>query len=579
MSHTDPAVRGLQPGALARTLNECRSAFTHTGIFSAVISFLWLTPSIYMLQVYDRVLVSRNDQTLLVLTALIVGVFLLMAWLEWIRSRILISTGHQIDASLSGDVFSSVFVLNLRGIGSSASQALGDLSAMRQFLTGPALIAFFDLPWIFIYLLVIFLMNVWMGWFAFAAMMILGSLTWVNERLTRPTLDDASRVASRSADMANERLRNAEVIHAMGMLHSLIARWGSLHQQSIRLQGTASEKAAIIAAVTKFVRLLTQSLILGLGAFMVLQDAISAGTMIAGSILLGRALSPLEQLLAVTRQSSAARLAYHRLEKLLSEGVAREVQVELPSPRGLIQVQSATVHPPQSSRPTLVNITFQIEPGAILVVLGPSGSGKSSLARMLVGVWPASAGTFRLDGAELAQWDANRLGNHIGYLPQDVDLFEGTVADNIARFSMPDSERVIEAAKAANVHELILRMPDGYETEIGKYSSYRLSGGQQQRIALARALYGDPALVVLDEPNSNLDQPGEQSLVEALAGIRARAGTAIVITHRPNLLKIASHVLVLSEGRVAAFGPPDKVLSSGSVRLFQGNQRSSQTDG
>jgi len=525
-----------------------------------------------MLQVYDRVLVSGNELTLLFLTLIVVAIFALMALLEWVRSQILVRVSNRLDEALSGKVFASTFASNLRGAEASAAQALTDLATVRQFLTGSGLFAFFDTPWLPIYLLAIFAVNAWIGWFALGAMLILGGLAWLNEFLTRKPLTDAGKLATTSSEEASSHLRNAEVIQAMGMLPQLQARWMSVHRRYLGLQGVASQRAAVVTALTKFFRMVTQSLILGLGALLVLEDQMSAGMMIAGSVLLARALSPLEQLIAVSRQFSASRLAYRRLEQLLEEGRRREVQVDLPAPEGAVHFQAATAMPPGTRHPVLLDVSFELGKGNLLVVVGPSGSGKSSLARLLVGVWPAAAGKVRLDGAEIGHWDPTRLGPHLGYLPQDVEIFNGTIAENIARFSELDSQKIIAAAQAAGVHELILQLPNGYETEIGGGAAYRLSGGQQQRIALARALYGEPALLVLDEPNSNLDQVGEQALVDALVGVRRRGGTVVVITHRTHILQIATHVLVLAAGRVAAFGPADQVLTSGSVRVVSGGR-------
>ncbi len=559
-----------QHDELTRVLIECRSAFLHVGGFSAFINLFWLTPSLYMMQVYDRVLVSQNEMTLLLLTLIAIGLYVLMAVLEWIRSQILVRASNKIDGLLSARVYESTFEMNLRGMGVSASSALGDLATVRQFLTGPGLFAFFDTPWLPIYLLAIFLVNYWVGWFALAAMLALGALAWVNEVVTSKPLTEAGKLATTSSDQATRHLRNAEAIQAMGMLPRLMSRWLSVHQSYLAMQSRASKNSAAVNAITKFVRLLTQSLILGLGALLVLENKMSAGMMIGASILLARALSPLEQLIAVSRQFSAARLAYLRLGRLIDEAKRRDIQVKLPAPTGALQLQSATAIPPGSRNPVLHDVSFELGAGDILVVVGPSGSGKSCLARLLSGVWPAAAGKVRLDGADIGHWSPELLGPCIGYLPQDIELFDGSIAENIARFSELDSAKIIAASKAANVHEIILQLPNGYETQIGGPGGYRLSGGQEQRIALARALYGDPTILVLDEPNSNLDQAGEQALVEALLNVQRRQGTSIVISHRTHVLKIATRVMVLAAGRIAAFGPPDKVMTSGSVRVVSG---------
>ena len=554
---------------LAQALLGFRKAFLHVGAFTAFINLFWLTPSIYMMQVYDRVLASRNEITLLALSLIAVGLYVLMAVLEWIRSLVLVKVSNGLDAVLSPRVYGSTFELNLRGGSANAANTLGDLATVRQFLTGPGLFALFDIPWLPIYLVAIFFVNVWMGWFAVAAVLVFGGLAWANEYMTSQPLKDAGRLATIAGDQASSHLRNAEAIQAMGMLPQLTARWTAVHENYLALQSNASQKAAVVTALTKFVRLLTQSMILGIGALLVLEDKMSAGMMIGGSILLGRVLSPLEQLIGVSRPFAAARLAYQRLERLLQDAKRRSVQVDLPAPTGIVRLQSATAMPPGSRTPVVMDISFELAAGDILVVIGPSGSGKSSLARLLAGVWPAAAGKVRLDGAEIGHWDPARLGPYLGYLPQDVELFMGTVAENISRFGELDSEKIVAAAQAANVHEMILKLPNGYETPIVGAGAYQLSGGQGQRIALARALYAEPKIIILDEPNSNLDQSGEQALVEALAGVKRRGGTTIVVTHRTHILRIATKVLALNAGRIAAFGTPEQVLKPGARTVTQ----------
>jgi ATP-binding cassette subfamily C exporter for protease/lipase len=363
---------------LALSLIACKSAFFHVAAFSAFVNLLWLTPSLYMIQVYDRVLVSRSEMTLFFLTIIVVGLFALMALLEWVRSQILVRVSNKLDASLSDQVFKSTFLMNLKGAGISASQSLGDLATVRQFLTGAGLFAFFDIPWLPIYLLTIFMVNVWVGWFAFGAIIILGALAWANEAVTRKPLTDAGKFATVSSEQATAQLRNAEAIQAMGMLPRLTSRWLSVHQSYLNLQSVASQKASVVSALTKFFRILTQSLILGLGALLVLEDQMSAGMMIGASILLGRALAPLEQFIAVSRQFSSARLAYSRLDQLLKQSKTRDLQIDLPAPTGAVQLQSVTVIPPGSRTPVLGDVSFELDPGEVLVVVGPSGSGKSS---------------------------------------------------------------------------------------------------------------------------------------------------------------------------------------------------------
>ncbi|CAI1055975.1 type I secretion system permease/ATPase [Serratia entomophila] len=536
--------------------------FWTVGIFTAFINLLMLVPSVYMLQVYDRVLPSRNEITLLMLTLIMLAMYAMMSLLEYVRSMVVIRIGSQLDMRLNTRVYTAAYEANLKNGTSDAGQMLGDLTTVRQFLTGNALFAFFDAPWFPIYLLVIFLFNPWLGLFALVGSLILIALAVANEMVSKKPLGEASRLSIMSGGLASANLRNAEVIEALGMLPNLKRRWFSLHSRFLNSQRVASERAATVTSITKFVRLSLQSLVLGLGGWLAIDGHITPGMMIAGSILMGRTLAPIEQVINVWKSWSAAKLSYNRLVNLLEQHPERGTGMSLPPPAGALSVEGITATPPGSKgEAVLHNVSFALQPGDVLGIIGPSASGKSTLARLLVGIWPVSEGIVRLDTADIYQWNKDELGPHIGYLPQDIELFAGTIAENISRFNDIDSEKVIEAAKLAGVHELILRFPHGYDSLIGNGGA-GLSGGQKQRIGLARALYGDPALVVLDEPNSNLDDAGEKALNQAIHFLQQRNKTVILITHRTNLLSMTNKLLLLTNGVVNAFGPTQQVLTA-----------------
>ena len=419
--------------------------------------------------------------------------------------------------------------------------------------------AAFDAPWLPIYLVVIFMMSPLLGWFALAGAIVLLVLAVANERISKPRLDEAQKFSMQSHQALVSHLRNSEVIEAMGMLPAIRKRWHALHRQQIHAQALASDRAAMLSGATKFVRIAMQSLILGFGALLVLEDQITAGMMIAASILLGRAFAPIELLVGNWKQIVSGRQAYARLQELLQRHPARGTSMSLPRPQGRITAEGVSAMPPGTRRMVLKNLGFTIAPGEVVAVVGPSASGKSSLARLLVGVWAPAAGSLRLDGASVYDWNKDELGPALGYLPQDIELFDGTVAENIARFGEVDSERVVDAARKVGMHEHILHLPQGYDTPLGAEGS-NLSAGQRQRIGLARALYGDPALIVLDEPNSNLDEAGEKALLEALLGLKARGATVVIVTHRMSTLAAADKVMVLTDGTLAAFGPRDEVF-------------------
>jgi len=546
---------------LRQALGRLRSAFVTVAVFSGFLNLMMLAPSLYMMQVYDRVLGSRNETTLLVLTVLIIGAYLFMGALETIRTWILVRVGSRLDAMLGPRVVRATFERTLQQPGSATSQPLYDLTTLRQTLTGPGLIALFDAPWAPIYLIVIALFSMEIAVFTVAGAVVLVGLTLLNERLSKPKLDAAQRISMLAQRELGNNFRNAEVIEAMGMLGNIQEKWQKTHNQEISLQATASDQAALMGSLTKFVRVSMQSLALGLGALLVLEGRMTAGMMIAVSLLTSRALAPAEALVANWRSLVAARAAYARLTELLESFPLRPETMELPAPMGKVTFEGVSTAAPGTRIAILKQVSFTLNPGDCVAVIGASGSGKSTLARLLVGVWPAMAGTVRLDGADLFRWDKLLLGPFIGYLPQDIELFDGSVAQNIARFGDVDAEQVVQAAQRVGVHDQILRFPQGYETPLGVGGS-ALSGGQRQRIALARALYGDPMLVVLDEPNSNLDDIGEKALAEAITDLTARGRTVVLITHRPAILPVTNKLMVLRDGAVAAFGPREQVLAA-----------------
>ncbi|MGF6837640.1 ATP-binding cassette subfamily C exporter for protease/lipase [Paraburkholderia youngii] len=538
-----------------------RRVFRTLGAFSMLINLLMLVPSIYMLQVYDRVLPSRNGVTLAMLTLMMLGMYGFSSVLEYVRSFIVIRIGGKLDMHLNSRVYTAAFETNLKQQGVNAGQSLNDLTTIRQFVTGNALFAFFDAPWFPIYLAVIFIFNVWLGVFALAGSAILIALAIANERVSRRPLSEATSLSIRSTALATANLRNAEVIEAMGMLPNLMARWSVLNAGFLSRQAEASEKAALVGNVTKFFRLSLQSLVLGIGALLAIDGKISPGMMIAGSILMGRVLGPLEMVISVWRQWSGARSAYDRLVELLKNNPVRRIGMTLPPPTGRLMLESVSAAPPGIRVPVVQGLSFTIDAGDVVGVIGPSASGKSTLARLMVGVWPAAVGTVRLDGADIYQWDKDQLGPHIGYLPQDIELFGGSIAENIARFGQIESEKVIEAAKLAGVHEMILRLPQGYDTLVGDRGA-GLSGGQKQRIGLARALYGNPSFIVLDEPNSNLDETGEAALKLAIERLHAAGKTVVLITHRTSIIAATTKLLLLVEGQLRMYGPTAHVLAA-----------------
>ncbi|MGE8323267.1 MAG: type I secretion system permease/ATPase [Pseudomonas sp.] len=538
-----------------------RRLFGVLALFSGVINLLMLVPSIYMMQVFDRVLTSRNETTLLMLSLILLGFFALGCGLEWVRGQVMIKMSAGLDNHLGERVFDAAFERSLRERSANPAQVLSDLNSLRQFVTGPALIALFDAPWLPIYLIATFLFHPWLGVFTVIGSLILAALAVWNELATRKSMSEANRLSVLSSSYVNSTLQNAEVIQAMGMLTPLRRRWFNMQQRVISAQGEASDRSARIAALSRFVRMTWQSLALGLGAILVIENQISAGVMIAVSVLLGRAMAPAEALIGSWKQMGNAKSSYERLNRLLSEFPKAAPGMPLPPPSGALSIERLVITPPGMQKPVVNGVTLSLAKGEVLAIIGPSASGKSSLARAMVGIWAAKQGSVRLDSAEIGQWPAEALGPWLGYLPQDIELFDGTIAENIARFGEVDADKVIAAAQLAGINEMILHFPKGYDTLLGA-GGLGLSGGQKQRIGLARAMYGQPALVVLDEPNSNLDDAGELALVQAVRKLKAEGRTVVLVTHRPSILNAVDKLLFLKEGVQTLYGPRDQVLKT-----------------
>jgi PrtD family type I secretion system ABC transporter len=554
---------GPKDSEVKNAVRASRRALNATFVFSAFINILMLTGPIFMLQVYDRVLSSGSIPTLATLFVITAGMYGIIGLLELARSRIISRIGAEIDQRLSDRVFEASLRKSLATQG-AAAPALRELDSFRQFISGPAPITFFDAPWTPVYLAVIYMTHWTLGVAATIGTFILLGLAWASEQSGREPLSQASASVTRSLEMAETGQRNAEAITAMGMLSSYRKHWQALNEEGLGWQLLASDRLGGLSAVTKTMRLLLQSMMLGIAAALAVAGAITSGSIIAATIIFGRALAPVEQIIGHWKGFVKARESYRKLEDILSYAPPERARTQLPRPAGFLEVQDVRVAAPETRNVILTGISFSAVPGQMLAVIGPSASGKSTLVRALVGLWPTFGGSILLDGARLDQWHPEDLGRHIGYLPQSVELFAGTVRQNIARFRDDASdEEIIEAAKQAHAHELILALPRGYETELGTFGSY-LSGGQRQRIALARALFGNPPLVVLDEPNSNLDRTGDEALSNAIDGMRRRGQTIILVSHRVQAISKADLLLFIERGQQRAYGPRNEVM-----KLFQ----------
>ncbi|MGH0221509.1 type I secretion system permease/ATPase [Sinorhizobium meliloti] len=547
----------------AAVIPAARTAFTGLAIISGIVNLLALTSPLFMLQVYDRVLASRSLPTLVGLAVLATLMYGFQAMLEIVRSRALLRIGESFDHRLSGRVHAAIVRLPLETrMPGDGLQPLRDLDNVRGFLAGAGPTAVFDLPWMPLYLAICFLFHFWIGMTALVGALVLVAMTLLTDRLSVQPTRDATRYGTDRNALMEAARRNAETVRALGLERHLQQRWLSANHLYLEANRRAADVAGAFGSVSRMLRMILQSAILGVGAWLVIEQQVSAGVMVASSIMMGRALAPVDLAIGSWKPFLMARQSWDRLRNLLQLIPPAHPPMPLPAPKSILAVEGLTVIPPGSGgKPTVAGVSFSVPAGGAIGIIGPSGSGKSTITRALVGAWTPASGKVRLDGASYEQWDREELGRHIGYLPQGVELFDGTIAENISRFeNSPDPTAIVKAAQAAGVHDLIVRFEQGYETRIGEAGS-ALSAGQRQRIGLARALYNDPFLVVLDEPNANLDADGEKAVIDAILSVRNREGIAVVVAHRPSAIGAADLVLVVDSGQVKAFGPRDEVLS------------------
>jgi len=540
--------------SLQKAYSKYRSAFAATLIFSMFTNLLMFIGPLYMLQIYDRVLSSRNSTTLIALTLIAVALLMAYGLLEFTRTKLLVRAGQQFDEVLANPTFHLVIKQQTAAPGSGAHVALSDVDKVREFLTGQGILSFFDAPWVPLFLALCFAFHPWLGLVATGGAIIIFGLALANEFSTRGTLAEAGRAGSGASQFVSSTMLNVEVIRALGMEKPLTKRWSDRHDEMLDHQAKASGRGGMVVASSKFVRMSLQVAILAVGAYLAMMQEISAGIMIAASIVMGRALAPVEQAVQQWKQFVGARQSHARLKKLFASIKPDEEKVEMPEPKGALRVEGLFGMVPGGKEPILRNISFSLEPGEVLALIGPSGSGKSTLVRHLVGASRPASGAVRLDGTEIQHWNVEQLGKHLGYLPQDVKLFRGSVSENISRFQEDNTdEETVAAASLAGAHELIQQLPDGYATDVGDNGNF-LSGGQKQRVGLARAVYREPCLIVLDEPNSNLDNHGEQALAKCIQELKAKGKTVILVTHKTGLLAQSDKTLMLVNGTVEKYG-------------------------
>jgi ATP-binding cassette subfamily C exporter for protease/lipase len=548
-----------QPSPLLKTLLETRSAWFAVLVFSMTINILLLAPTIYMMQVSDRVMTSRNMMTLLMLSILALVIFAVMGVLEWIRSRVMVRLGVRLDRRLGARLLSLSHRFEVEKLG-DGRRLLGDLMQVRTFLTGYAIFALLDAPWIPIFIVVTVLLHPTLAAVVLGGAIVMVTLTWITERAVRAPLADSNNSAAETAQFVATNMRHGEIIEAMGMFPMMLERWQKKQDRHLAQQALASDRAGAVQGVTKFVRMANQAIAMGVGGFLFLSTDVSPAIVFAASLLSSRISGPIEALTATWSQIGTVTECWQRLDEALRYEDKQYSGITLPAPKGEVSLEGVFGGPPGSANPFVQNVNLKIPAGVIVAVVGSSASGKSTLMRLISGVWAPRMGTVRLDGADLRTWPREQLGPFIGYVPQDVELIEGTVAENIARLGSLDSEKVIAAARAAGVHEMVLQMAEGYGTQVGANGAF-LSGGQRQRIALARAMYGDPPLLVLDEPNANLDEAGELALDAALQQAKQRGQTVLIVSHRPIAIRNCDLILVMQDGQVLLYGPREQVMA------------------
>lgn len=549
--------RGKDP--LTAVLWQFRYEFMTVGLFSMVVNVLMLVPTIYMLQVFDRVLVSHSEMTLLMVSVIVLFLFGVMAFAEWARSVLLVRTGVRLDEALSSRIFKASFLSYLNPVEKDPSRAFTHLITLRQFITGQGIFAFFDSPWVPVYVFVLFLLHPWLGIMACLFALLQTAVAWYGNTVIKSSQSQAGQEQLKTQQFLQSKLRNVEVIRAMGMADALFQRWQKFHHLALRSGGDAHQKTGLVSAVSKFFRYTQQSLSLGLGAWLVIRGEISPGAMIAANVLTTRALAPIDLMVMSWPGFLACKQAYASLKQLLQQPEPLRSRTCDDVPLGRLEVADLHATAPGRERDLLKGLNFSLLPGTVTVVLGPSGSGKSTLARCLLGIWPHVRGQVLLDGKSITDFSRESLGPYLGYLPQEIELFEGSIAENIARIGVVDSQKIIAAAQLAGLHDMILRFPDGYDTQVGAGGAF-LSGGQRQRIGLARALYGEPSVLVLDEPNANLDDEGESALLQSVQRLKAAGKTVLLISHRPGVVKVADQLMLLRDGVIHALGPRDTVL-------------------
>lgn len=551
----------LPDNLLTRALKEGGAPLAFAGGFSLVSNLLYLALPLYTFQIYGRVLASYSISTLVVLTVGALLVFLISGVIDELRTRVLINYGIALDQKVSSHVFAALFEAETKGQGQGGGQAMRDLDSFRQLLTGSVFAAIFDLPWMPLFIGILFLIHPSVGFLTLFGAIALFGLAMLQDRLSRPLLQDANEASLKGYAFTDAALRNSEVVRAMGMLQAIGARWSTFRARAMERGAWASQRASVMGNVTKFTRTVIQILVIGVGAYLVVKGEIGPAMLFANMILASRALQPIEKVVGAWDGIVNGGRAYDRLNKALETYKPAAPTTVLPRPLGQLSIEGVNFAPPGAERYVLQGLQFKVEPGEMLGIIGPSGAGKSTLARLLVGVWRPNNGHVRLDGADVFSWNRAEFGRHVGYLPQDTELFAGTLRDNIARFS-PDitDEMVVAAATLADVHSLILRMPKAYETEL-TLGGHMLSAGQRQRVGLARALLGDPRLLVLDEPNASLDAEGEDALMRVIDILKARGTTIVVVSHKPTILRSADKMLVLKDGRMELFGPKDAVMA------------------